>query len=454
MGVRPQVMELEARVPPHDLDAEQSVLGAILLDPGAISRVGELLDASDFYRENHRQIYRAAVSLFSQGEPIDNVTVSAELEKQGVLDRIGGRAHLALLEQSVPTAANVEYYARIVKERSYKRRLITAGAEIASLGYEDPVEATEAINQAQATILAIAADRVGEGMVPVAQKVGPWMGRLETQMASGSCVSGIASGWPDLDRLVGGFRPGDLTVIAARPSIGKSTLALNLALDVAIKQRRPVGLYSLEMSGDQVLNRMLCALARVDAQRVHRGELSDLEYGRIATALGPLSDAPIFLDDQADMDDLTFRMKARQAHYRFGIELIVVDFLQRMTSRGTREGNRVQEVSAIARTLKSVARELQVPVIAISSLSRSSESRTDKRPILSDLRDSGEIESEADIVMLLFRDDYYTKEKSQKPDILEVEVAKHRNGPTGVVELRFKRTEVTIDSLDRRRSSQ
>jgi len=439
-------------VPPRDLEAETSVLGALLLDPTAVTRVLDILGPEDFYRENNGQIFRAALNLFQEGEPIDSITLAAELEKLGVLERVGGRAHLALVQESVPTAANVEHYARIVKDRSYKRRLITAGGQVTALGFDDSLDADEAVNQAQATVYAISDDRAGSGMERLYELLKPAMDRIDAQMAAGGGVIGIPSGFHDLDRMTNGFKAADLVIIAGRPSMGKTSFLLNVALHAAIEHNRPVAIFSLEMSKEQLVERMLCEQARIDAQRLHRGMLSEVEYERLAGALGPLGEAPIFIDDAPTLDDLTMRLKARQARSREGIELIVLDYLQLMHGRSkSDDSNRVQEVSAISRALKSTARELNIPIIAASQLSRAPEARTDRRPILSDLRESGSIEQDADIVMFLYRDDYYLREKSEKPGIAEVILAKHRNGPTGVVELMFRRELTRFENLERRR---
>jgi len=846
----------EGRVQPQDLEAETSVLGAILLDQAAMTRVLDFLNPEDFYRENNAQIYRAALNLFREGEPIDNVTLAAELEKLGVLERIGGRAHLAWIQEAVPTAANVEHYARIVKDRAYKRRLITAGGQVTALGFDGSLDAEEAVNQAQAHVYAISDDKVGSGMERIYDLLKPAMDRIDAQMASGGAVIGIPSGFHDIDRLTNGFKQSDLIVVAGRPSMGKclaakmlvddpetgerltieecverrlgqvwsvdgegcvspahvadwvdsgvkecfrvgtrtgrlvevthhhpfltragwhplhelivgdkiavprslpcfgddtslrlelvrliayyvaggrllrqpdftnsdpdivsdfeaivtasfptlhvrrtgarvhlaasgrpnpvvqwlrrlglwgklaefkrvpscvwrwdrtrlaefvraviscegtvdsrdgcarieftvasrwlaedmrhaltrfgvvsrlwrkgarswmveitepesvntyqqdvgwvgkiaqrfpgdlvdrrrsgfdhrpdqvwslagtsaashkagragagdergrearrfnllavhrpmqsreaaqcelpsdrhvprlagpdlywdeivsiesigkhrvydltvpdganfiaqdivvhnTSFALNVALHAAVDHQRPVAIFSLEMSKEQLVERMLCEQARIDAQRLHRGTLSDVEYERLAGALGPLGDAPIFIDDSPTLDDLTMRLKARQARSREGIELLMIDYLQLMHghSRGD-DSNRVQEVSAISRALKSIARELRIPVIAISQLSRAPEARPDKRPILSDLRESGSIEQDSDLVMFLYRDEYYNRDKTEKPGIAEVLIAKHRNGPTGMVELVFRKELTRFENLERRR---
>jgi replicative DNA helicase len=754
VSVAPVSLRPEGRIPPNDLEAETSVLGAILLDQTAITRVLDFLGDDDFYRENNGQIYRAALTLFREGEPIDNVTLASELEKMGVLERVGGRGHLALLQESVPTAANIEHYARIVKAKAYKRRLITAGSQVTALGFDDSLDAEEAVNQAQAQVYAISDDRVGSGMERLYDLLKPAMDRIDAQMATGGGVIGISSGFHDLDRMTNGFKSADLVIIAGRPSMGKAlaldtpiptpngwttmgalrvgdqvfddlgrpctvtaatpvqenracyevlfsdgarivadadhlwsvltraarragadrrptvlttremldslrvedgrlnysvpvcaplryapadlplhpyalglslgdgdavgavprdveatnrttaagrgtsaptidrtaaiaripriyqeasveqrlallqglmdaagdlggaggarfvtssaaladgvlelvtglglaawlgaenerrqvrfepgelrvfrrprrvaslhtpgarvrhrfirainpvasvpvrciqvdspshlylasracipthntSFVLNVALHAAVTQQKPIAIFSLEMSKEQLVERMLCEQARIDAQRMHRGTLSDVEYERLAGALGPLGDAPVFIDDSPMLDDLTLRLKARQARSREGIEMIILDYLQLMHGRSRDgESNRVQEVSAISRALKSIARELRIPVVAISQLSRAPEARPDKRPILSDLRESGSIEQDADIVMFLYRDEYYNREKTEKPGIAEVILAKHRNGPTGMVELIFRRELTRFENLERRR---
>ncbi len=842
----PREGRLEGRVPPHDLDAEQSVLGAILLDPAAITRVLDILSAEDFYRENNGQIYKAATNLFREGEPIDNVTLGRELEKAGVLERVGGRAGLAMLQESVPTAGNVEYYARIVKSKAYKRRLISAGGKVTALGYDESLDADEAVNQAQAEVYSVADGRTGSGndLERLYDLLRPAMDRIDAQMASGGGVIGIPSGFHDLDRSTSGFKAGDLIIVAGRPAMGKAlaldtpiptpdgwktmgalrvgdqvfdeqgrpctvtfatpvqyrrscfevlfsdghrivadaehrwrvrtrqqrkegrdggvvvttaemvgalrtkdgrpnfsiplcqplrfpeaelplapyvlgvwlgdghsnhaavtvgdpevisevvaagcpvttrsvrdrtptfglgngyqgagavrkltfaqvqtikaqrvygrtmaaiatdfgvspgtvwhiehgrpwahpeaapsvhvvlrelgvlgnkhiprrylesspdqrlallqglmdtdgsidklghaeftstcrplaegalelaiglghkptwtedkaqlngryigprfrvrfkplelplfriprkatrqrviaarpacrerrvvainavdsvpvrcievdspdhlylagrgcipthntSFVLNVALHAAVENKKSVAVFSLEMSKDQIVERMLCEQARIDAQRLHRGMLSESEHERLVYALGPLGDAPIFIDDSPMLDDLTLRLKARQAKTRENIDMLIIDYLQLMSGRSRGDDtNRVQEVSAISRGLKAIARELKIPVLAISQLSRGPEARPDKRPLLSDLRESGSIEQDADIVMFLYRDDYYNREKSEKPGIAEVIVAKHRNGPTGTIELMFRRELTRFENLEKRR---
>lgn len=380
----------EGRVPPHDLEAEASVLGSILLDPTAISRVLEVIQPEDFYRENNGQIYRAAIGLFREGEPIDLVTLGDQLQKQGVLERVGGRAHLATLLEQTPTAANVEYYGRIVKGHAYKRALISAGGEVTALGYNDALEAEEALNTAQAKVFSIAEQRTGSGLERLYDLLKPAMDRIDAQMATGGGVVGVPSGFGDLDRLTNGFKASDMIVVAARPSMGKTSFVLNITLHAAIEHKLPVAIFSLEMSKEQLVERMLCEQARIDAQRLHRGMLSENEHERLVYSLGPLGDAPIFIDDSPILDDLSLRLKARQAAARDNVQLIIVDYLQLMHGRSAPgDPNRVQEVSQISRSMKAIARELRVPLIACSQLSRAPEQRPDKHPILSDLRESG-----------------------------------------------------------------
>src|SRR6266567_3157672 len=377
------------RVPPHDLDAEISVLGSILLDPLSIAKVLQFLHPEDFYRENNGQVYRAALDLFAAGEPIDNVTLAAQLQTMGVLERIGGRAQLASMQGSVPTAANIEYYGRIVKEKAYKRRLISAGGNIAGYGYDDSIEAEEAINKAQSLVFGVADDRDQRELARLYDLLGPAMERISLQMESGQGVIGIPSGFHDMDRMTGGFKDSDLIIVAGRPAMGKTSLALNVALHAALEAKKSIAIFSLEMSKEQLTERLLTEQAQIDAQRLHRGLLSEAEFDRVSNSLGPLGEASIYIDDTPVMDELTLQLKARQAKMRHGIDMIIVDYLQLMHGRSRGDDNRVQEVSSISRALKGLARELRIPVLAISQLSRAPEQRPDKRPILSDLRESG-----------------------------------------------------------------
>src|SRR5947209_16555896 len=377
------------RVPPHDLDAEMSILGSILLDPLSIAKVLQFLHPEDFYRENNGQIFRAALDLFAAGEPIDNVTLASQLQTMGLLDRVGGRAQLASMQSAVPTAANIEYYGRIVKEKAYKRRLISAGGNIAGYGYDDSIEAEDAINQAQSLVFGVADDRDQRELARLYDLLGPAMERISLQMESGQGVVGIPSGFHDLDRMTGGFKDSDLIVVAGRPAMGKTSWILNVGLHAALEAHKSIAIFSLEMSKEQLTERLLTEQAQIDAQRMHRGLLSEAEFDRVSNAMGPLGEAAIYIDDTPVMDELTLQLKARQAKMRHNIDMILLDYLQLMHGRARGDDNRVQEVSAISRALKGLARELRIPVVAISQLSRAPEQRPDKRPILSDLRESG-----------------------------------------------------------------
>jgi replicative DNA helicase len=444
-----QIALTPGRVPPHDLDAETSVLGSILLDPLSIAKVLQFLHPEDFYRENNGQVYRAALDLFAAGEPIDNVTLAAQLQTMGMLDRIGGRTQLASMQSAVPTSANIEYYGRIIKEKAYKRRLISAGANIAGFGYDDGVEAEEAINQAQSLVFGVADDRDQRELSKLYDLLGPAMERISLQMESGQGVVGVPSGFHDLDRMTGGFKDSDLIIVAGRPSMGKTSFALNVGLYAALERKKSIAIFSLEMSKEQLTERLLTEQAQIDAQRLHRGLLSEAEFDRVSNALGPLGEASIYIDDTPVMDELTLQLKARQAKMRHGIDMIIVDYLQLMHGRSRGDDNRVQEVSSISRALKGLARELRIPVLAISQLSRAPEQRPDKRPILSDLRESGSIEQDSDLVMFLFRPEYYKSD--ERPGIAEVIVSKHRNGPTGMIELKFRRDHTRFYNLETRR---
>ena len=440
----------EGRLPPHDLDAEQSVLGSILQEPAAIAKVIDYLKPEDFYRENHAEIYRACERLLQDGEPIDNLTVTSALEKQGVLERVGGRAALLLMQETVPTAANIDYYGRIVKEKSYKRQLIKAGGRTAQLGYDTAISSDDAVNEAQSLIYTIAEDRIKRDFEQLYDLLRPAWDRVEKAIADGKGVIGIPSGFDDLDRLTSGFKGGEFVVIAGRPGMGKTSILLNLALHIAMNHKVPIAMFSLEMSKEQLVERLLCENARIDAQRMHRGLLSEAEYDRLARSLGPLSEAPIFIDDSPTLDELAVVLKSRQIQLREKVGMILVDYLQLMQGRSrSDDSNRVQEVSAISRALKAVARELNIPVVAISQLSRAVEQRQDKRPLLSDLRESGAIEQDADMVMFLYRADYYKED--DRPGIAEVILAKNRNGPTGKIELKFVKDQTRFYNLESRR---
>jgi replicative DNA helicase len=425
-----------APVPPQNLDAEESVLGAMMLSPGAIGAVSEILDAGDFYRESHAKIYRAALGLYARGEPVDAITLVDELEERGELEDAGGRLRVHELAALVPATANAAHYARIVREMATLRGLIRTGQEIARLGWERPGETSELVDRAEQILFELSQARVSTEFTHIDQLLKESFERITQLYEAGADVTGVASGFRDLDRLTSGFQDGNLIIVAARPSMGKSALGLGIAANLAVRDGTPVGIFTLEMSKTEVTQRLMCSEAKVESQRLRTGKLAVDDWPRLTAACDKLAKAPIYVDDQGSINMMEIRSKARRlksAEPNLG--LILVDYLQLMTSGATAE-NRVQEVSQISRSLKVLARDLEVPIVAMSQLSRAVEQRHDKRPILSDLRESGSIEQDADLVMFIYRDEYYNEDSDQQ-GIAEVALAKHRNGPTDTIKLSF-----------------
>jgi replicative DNA helicase len=417
------------RTPPQDVIAEQSVLGGMLLSKDAISEVVEILRERDFYRPAHELIYDAIIDLYSRGEPADPVTVSAELTKRGDLTRAGGAPYLHTLISSVPTAANASYYAKIIRERAIMRRLVEAGTKIVQLGYTVEGEVDDAVNAAQAEVHSVTERRAAEDYIQLSELLPAAFDEIE-KISSGVMGEGVKSGFKDLDALTHGFHPGNMIVLAARPAVGKSTLGLDIARYASIHKGDTSVIFSLEMSRSEITMRMLSAEARVPLNNIRSGSLTDEEWARMARRMGEISEAPMFIDDSPNLSLMEIRAKARRLKQRHNLKLIVIDYLQLMTS-GKRVENRQQEVSEFSRQLKLLAKELNVPVIAISQLNRSPEQRSDKKPMLSDLRESGSIEQDADVVILLHRDDLYDQQnRSGEADLI---VAKHRNGPTRTI---------------------
>ncbi len=428
---------LSALVPPQNLEAEESVLGAMLLSANAISAVTEILDSADFYRDSHGTIYRAAMALWAKGEPVDAIMLGNELEERGELERIGGVGRLAELVALVPATANVEHYARIVKETATLRGLIRVGQEIARLGQERPGETTDLVDRAEQIVFDLAQKRVSGDFSHIDSLLKESFERITHLHEAGLDVTGVPSGFRDLDRLTSGFQPGNLIILAARPSMGKSALALCMAANVAVRHGLPVALFTLEMSKSEITHRLLCSEAKVEGTRLRNGKLQPDDWPRLTGASSTLMKAPIYVDDTGSITMMELRSKARRLKSREpSLGLIVVDYLQLMTSGGTVE-NRVQEVSQISRQLKVLARDLDVPILALSQLSRAVEQRGDKRPILSDLRESGSIEQDADLVMFVYRHEYYDPDDTESQGKAEVNLAKHRNGPTDKVEMTF-----------------
>jgi replicative DNA helicase len=426
-------------VPPQNLEAEEAVLGAMLLSETAIGSVTEILDAADFYRGSHGTIYRTCLALWSKGEPVDAITLANELEERGELEQVGGASRVAELAALVSATANVEHYARIVKETATLRGLIRAGQEIVRLGQERIGETTELVDRAEQIVFDLSQERVRGDFDHIGPLLTESFERITKLYEAGVDVTGVPSGFRDLDRLTSGFQPGNLVILAARPSMGKSALALCIAANLGVRSSMPVALFTLEMSKAEVTQRLMCSEAKVESDRVRSGKLTQEDWPRLTAACDKLMKAPIYVDDTGSITMMELRSKARRLKAREpALGLIVVDYLQLMTSGGTVE-NRVQEVSQISRNLKVLARDLDVPILALSQLSRAVEQRHDKRPILSDLRESGSIEQDADLVFFVYRDEYYNGDESDQQGLAEVILAKHRNGPTGSEKLSFLR---------------
>jgi replicative DNA helicase len=431
------------RTLPHNLEAERSVLGAILLHNEAFNLAAEVIDSLDFFRDAHRRIFDKMVTLAERGDPIDLVTLKEELGRSGDLDEVGGPAYIAALVDGVPRSTNVEHYARIIKEKSTLRHLIYSANKIVAAAYDAEEDADVILDQAEHAIFAIADDKIRDGFVSLRDLAQASLDTIERLHARKELITGVPSGFKDLDDLTAGFQPGDLVIIAARPSVGKTALALNIAQNVAISAHRPggiprtVGIFSLEMSKEQLFLRMLTSEARIDSHRLRTGFLGENDWGKLSRAIGVLSDAKIYVDDSSSIGVLEMRAKCRRlASMEHGLDLIIVDYLQLMQGRGRFE-SRTLEVASISRALKGLAKELSVPVLALSQLSRAPETRGDHRPMLSDLRESGSLEQDADVVMLLSRPDQYPDHTPEHEGLVAVDVAKQRNGPTDKVSLTF-----------------
>lgn len=436
------------RVPPHSLEAEVSVLGACLISKDAVVIALEVLKPDDFYRNAHRVVFEAVQALATASEPVDAVTVTEWLSRHGRLDEVGGAAALYDLTDQVPTAANATYYARLVRDRSLLRRLIDAGGRVTQLGYEPTDDALQSVDRAESIVYELSQAGGASEIQPLNELLTESFENLERLSKERSEVTGLATGFDDLDRLTAGLQKQNLVIIAARPSMGKSGLALGIAEYVAIDTRKPVLMFSLEMSKTEIVNRMLSSQARIDSSRLRTGRLEDAHWRALGEALGRMNDAPLYIDDTPSITLLEIRAKARRLKQRRGLELIVVDYLQLMSSN-RRTDNRVQEVAEFSRGLKMLAKELDCPVVALSQLSRQPESRTDKRPMLSDLRESGSIEQDADIVGFIYRDEVYDNDSPDK-GTAELIVAKHRNGAVGKVQLAFLAHFAKFANLSRR----
>lgn len=423
------------RLPPHNAEAEQSVLGSLLIDRDAIIKVASYLRSNDFYITANGHIYQAVLDLYNKREPTDFVTLSDELERRGILEDIGGVGYLSSLLNTVPTAVHVEYYGRIVEREATRRRLIDAGTEIVSIGFRDALDTEDALDEAERTLFDVSQKRQTKDFQAIADVIDRYFDQIDYLQEHRGDVVGVPTAYTDLDRLTGGLQRSDLLILAARPSMGKTAFALGMAYGAALQHGRTVGIFSLEMSAEQLVQRLLATETGVDSHRLRLGMIDDSEWDRISRAFGRLSEANIFIDDAANASIMDVRSKARRLQAEHGLDLLIVDYLQLM-SGGRRSDNRVNEIAEISRGLKGLARELNIPVVALSQLSRAVETRSDHRPMLSDLRESGSIEQDADIVMFIYRDEKYD-EHTDKKGIAEIIVAKHRNGPVGTINLRF-----------------
>lgn len=437
------------RIPPQNIEAEQAVLGAIFLTDEALVTATERLVPEDFYRAAHQRIYQVMIELAEKGEPVDLVTVTAELQNRKWLDDIGGVSYLADLANAVPTAANVEYYSKIVEEKSILRRLIKVATSITADGYSSDADISDILDQAEQKIYEVSQRKNTGGFISIKDALIETYDRIEMLQHHKGEVTGIPTGFVELDKMTAGFQRSDLIIVAARPSVGKTAFALNISQNVATRTGENVAIFSLEMGAGQLVQRMLCAEGNIDAQRMRTGALTPEDWQKLTMAMGSLSKAGIYIDDSPGVKVSDIRAKCRRLKQEKGLGLIMIDYLQLIEGSGRRGENRQQEVSEISRSLKAIARELDVPVIALSQLSRGVESRQDKRPMMSDIRESGSIEQDADIVAFLYRDDYYDKE-SENQNIIEIIIAKQRNGPVGTVELAFIKEYNKFVNLERR----
>jgi len=424
------------RVPPQDLDAEQSVLGGMLLSKDAIADVVEVIKGHDFYKPAHETIFQAILDIYAKGEPADPITIAAELTKRGEINKVGGASYLHTLVQTVPTAANAEYYAEIVHERAVLRRLVEAGTRITQMGYAADDDVDEIVNRAQAEIYAVTEQRTSEDYLPLGDIMEGALDEIEAIGSRTGEMTGVPTGFTDLDSLTNGLHPGQMIVIAARPAMGKSTLALDFARAASIKNNLPSVIFSLEMGRNEIAMRLLSAEARVALHHMRSGTMTDEDWTRLARRMPEVSAAPLYIDDSPNLSMMEIRAKCRRLKQRNDIKLVIIDYLQLMQS-GKRSESRQQEVSDMSRNLKLLAKELEVPVIALSQLNRGPEQRTDKKPQVSDLRESGSIEQDADMVILLHREDAYEKE-SPRAGEADIIVGKHRNGPTATITVAFQ----------------
>jgi len=432
------------RVPPQNLEAEQSVLGSLMIDKDAIVKVAEFLLPSHFYRDAHSDIYNAVLALYEKREPSDIVTVTDELKQRGAYDKVGGSGYLTTLVNFVPTSAHIEHYARIVKDKAMRRQLISAAARISEMGFEETQDVKSLMDVAEQSLFGISQEHFAQNFMPIKDTLAETFDRIEELKRKAGALRGVATGFAELDKKLSGLQDSNLIILAARPSVGKTTLAMNIAMHAAVKEKIPVGIFSLEMSKEQLVDMFLSAVADVDAWRLATGHLEDEDFAKLPEAMGELAEAPLYIDDTPGASILEMRTKARRLQAEKGLKLIIVDYLQLVHGRNLE--NRVQEVSEISQALKNLARELKIPVLALSQLSRAIESRQSRIPQLADLRESGAIEQDADVVMFLYRED------QEKLEDIKLVIAKHRSGSLGEIDLRFKGERRRFFGVERTRS--
>ena len=439
---------LKAKLPPQNPQAEASLIGSLLLDKDAIIKVADIVHTEDFYVEKNGLIFDAIIRLFEKREPIDMVTLSEELEKQGVLKEVGGSSYITDMVNNVPSAAHVAQYGQIVAQKATLRRLIGAASEINNLAYDEDQQLDGLLDKAEQTLFDVSQKHLRQNFVSIKDVLAESFNRRDSLHKDKDSLRGIPTGFKGIDNILAGLQKSDLIILGARPSMGKTSLALNIAQNVATKEGVPVGIFSLKMSKEQLIDRLLASEAGIDSWKLRTGNLEDKDFEKINKAMGVLAEAPLYIDDSAMANVMEMRTKARRLQSEHDLGLIVIDYIQLMSGRSNNSENRVQEISEISRGLKGLARELNVPVIALSQLSRSVEQRSPKIPQLSDLRESGSIEQDADVVMFIYREDYYDKD-TEKKNIADILIKKHRNGPTGEVELFFQPDQTLFRSIER-----
>ncbi len=445
-------MSNQERLPPHSIEAEEAVLGSLLIDPDAIFDVATFLKPESFYSVKNKWVYEAILSLNDRREPLDLVTLTEELRRREHLEEVGGEAYIISLLHAVPTAINAESYGRLVEATAVRRQMIKAASDIANLAYNEAEDINVVIDRAEQALFSISEERTARDLVPIRTIASQYLEHIQELHARGDDVVGVPTGFTDLDRLLGGLNKSDLIIIAARPGMGKTSLQNAIALTAARRYNKRVAIFNLEMSGEQLVQRMIAAETRIDSQRLRRGDLHADEWPIFMEAIGRLSETRIFIDDTPSITPNQLRTKCRRLYAEHGLDLVMIDYLQLMQAERS-TNNRVMEISEISRALKGLARELDVPVVAAAQLSRAVEQRQDKRPQLSDLRDSGSIEQDADIVMFIYRDEYYNPDTTERPNIAEVAIAKHRNGPTGTIDLYWHGQLATFRNLQRQEIS-